>query len=51
MYITSHAQAIAQHPPADAQLAPEQTKSDELPLPSKFLPHDIIWYRISLRPA
>jgi len=53
MYITSDAQAIAHHPPADAQLAPQALEEqwDKLPLPSKLLLHDVMWYGISLWPV
>jgi len=46
MYITRDAQAIAHHPLTDAQLSPCSTEEPELPLPSKLLPHNVIWYGI-----
>lgn len=53
MYITSDAEAIAHHPLTDAQLAPASSgiAADELPLPSKLLLFDIVWYGLSLWPV
>ena len=44
MYITSAAQAIAHHPQRYPASPKNNRRDEELPLPSKLLPFDVICY-------
>lgn len=53
MYMTSDAQAVARHPPRNAQLAPEQWKRARRATHSPFqalLLYDVIWHGTALWP-